>query len=150
MVTRSGRVCLCCEMVCFMFALKCICAWKYYVSGFRFIWRRFSWPRYTKMDVHVTLKLAEAELREISGEWRKIGCELGVGDLPIIGANYGKHSERCLSEVLGSWIRNERNPSWNKLCNALENTGLQSKAKKLREKYSSPSTPGTRWAYFAL
>ena len=97
------------------------------------------------MDVRITLKHAEAELREISGEWRKIGCELGMGgDLHIIGANHGSYSERCLSEVLSSWIRNERNPSWDMLCNALENAGLQSKAKKLREKYSSPSTPGTQ------
>ena len=99
------------------------------------------------MDGRITLKRAEAELRDISGEWRKIGIELGVGDLPIIGAHHGSYSERCLSEVLCSWIRNERNPSWNKLCNALENAGLQSKAKKLREKYSSPTTPGTQGEY---
>ena len=90
------------------------------------------------MDVRITLKHAEAELRDISGEWRKIGCELGVGVLHI-----HHDSERCLSEVLSSWIRNERIPSWDKLCNALENAGLQSKAKKLREKYSSPRTPST-------
>ena len=96
---------------------------------------------FSEMDVRITLKHAEAELRDISGEWRKISCELGVGDTHIIGANHGSYSERCLSEVLSSWIRNERNPSWNKLCNALENAGLRIKAKKLREKYSSPSTP---------
>ena len=97
------------------------------------------------MDIRITLKHAEAELREISGEWRKIGCELGVGDLHIIGANHGRDSEKCLSEVLSSWISNERDPSWDKLCNALENAGLQSKAKKLREKYSTPSTLGELW-----
>ena len=97
------------------------------------------------MNVRITLKHAEAELREISGEWRKIGCELGVGDLHIIGAHHGRDSERCLSEVLSRWIRNERDPSWDKLCNALENAGLQSKAKKLREKYSTLSTLGELW-----
>ena len=144
--------------LCFMLALKCvvcacICAWNIMCLAFASYVCAFSWPRYTIMDVLVTLKLAEAELLEISGEWRTIGCNLGVGDLHIIGANHGKYSERCLSEVLGSWIKNERNPSWSKLCNALENAGLRSKAKKVREKYSSPSTlstPGTRRAYFAL
>ena len=102
-----------------------------------------------RMELRITLNLAKAELLDISGEWRKIGCELGarVGDLHIIGANHGSCSEKCLSEVLSSWINNERNPSWNKLCNALENTGLQSKEKKLREKYCRPSKSGTRCVF---
>ena len=96
------------------------------------------------MDVRITLKLAEAELLENSDQRRAIGCELGVGDLHIVGANHGKYSDRCLSEVLSNWIRNERNPSWNKLCNSLENAGLRSKAKQIREKYCEPSTPDPR------
>lgn len=96
-----------------------------------------------EMDVPVTLKRASAELREISDEWRKVGCHLGVGGLHIIGANYDKDNERCLSDVLNDWIRNG-SPSWIKLCNALDNAGLFSKANQIREKYCRPSTPDRR------
>ena len=92
--------------------------------------------RYTEMDVGLTFDRAEAELRETSGEWRKIGSELSlrVHDLLVIGANCGD-KKICLSEMLSSWFENERNPSWNKLCNALHRAGLYSKAEQLRKKY---------------
>ena len=88
-----------------------------------------------------TLKLAFAELRDVSEHWQTIGCHLGVGDLHIIHENYPRDDD-CLDKMLRDWLRNGKDPSWKKLCNALETAGLKAEAKHIREKYCIQCTPG--------
>ena len=90
-----------------------------------------------EVEMEVTLKLACAELRDVSKHWNAIGCHLDVGGLHIIGANHPGDDERCLDKVLNSWLSNGQDPSWGKLCSALEQAGLYSKAKQIRGKYSA-------------
>ena len=91
-------------------------------------------------EMEVTPKLAFAELRGVSKHWQTIGCHLDVGDLHIIRANHPRDDECCLDKMLREWHRNGRNPSWKKLCSTLEEAGLRTEAKRIREKYCTQGT----------
>ena len=92
-------------------------------------------------EMEITQKLAFVELRDVSRKWQSIACHLGVGDLRIIRANYSR-DEDCLDKVLREWLRNGKDPSWKKLCDALAEAGLKAEAQHIREKYCRP-TQGT-------
>ena len=91
--------------------------------------------------MEITPKLAFAELRDVSRKWQSIGCHLDVGNLRIIRANYPR-DEDCLDKMLREWLRNGKDPSWKRLCDALEAGGLKAEAEHIREKYCTQGTSG--------
>ena len=77
------------------------------------------------------------ELRAVN--WHELGIQLQVPlfILEKIDEDY-RLSERKLSEVLGYWLRNDRSPSWDKICEALQRIGGFGRlVRELRMKYCS-------------
>ena len=77
------------------------------------------------------------ELRAVN--WHELGVQLQVplSKLEKIDEDY-RLSERKLSEVLGYWLRNDRSPSWDKICEALQRIGGFGRlVRELRMKYCS-------------
>lgn len=88
--------------------------------------------------MEANLSLALEELRSVCSMWRTIGCHLEVRSLKAITANHKGDDEKCLEEMLRDWLKNGKDPSWERLCSALEAPGLFTVAKHIREKYVVP------------
>lgn len=72
-------------------------------------------------------------------EWYQLGVQLGLAEhiLKTIELNHPKDAQCCKTEVLGWWLRNTREISWEKLVVALEAMGgYNNLAQKLRMKQS--------------
>lgn len=80
------------------------------------------------------------ELKAVN--WHQLGVQLQVpfDRLDKIEEDY-RSSERRLSEVLRYWQQNEYNPTWDKICDALERIGgFRRLVRELRMKYCSLRT----------
>lgn len=80
------------------------------------------------------------ELKPVN--WHKLGIQLEVplDRLDKIDEDY-QSSERKLSEVLRYWLLNNRSPSWDNICEALQRIGGFGRlVRELRMKYCSLKT----------
>ena len=80
------------------------------------------------------------ELNEVN--WHKLGLQLKIPSdkLDKIDEDH-RLCDRKLSEVLLYWLRNEHNPSWDKICDVLQRMGgFRKLAHELRIKYCSLKT----------
>lgn len=82
------------------------------------------------------------ELKDVN--WHKLSIQLEVpfDRLDKIDEDYqSSGSERKLSEVLRYWLLNDRSPSWDKICEALQRIGGFGRlVQELRMKYCSLKT----------
>lgn len=83
-------------------------------------------------------------------DWVELGIQLDVEMQQIkeIEDQY-RYSPRCKIELLGYWLTNEHEPSWDKLVTALKNMDKRSIARKittrfLQPRHSPPRTAGCR------
>ena len=80
------------------------------------------------------------ELKPVN--WHELGIQLEVplDRLDKIDEDH-QSSERKLSEVLRYWLLNDRSPSWDKICEALQRIGGFGRlVRELRMKYCSLKT----------
>lgn len=83
------------------------------------------------------LKDLVVELKSV--DWHQLGTQLGVAHerLDKIDDDY-RLSETKLNHMLYSWLENEQNPSWQKICEALRRIGNHARlARKLTIQYCS-------------
>ena len=61
------------------------------------------------------------DLVGISHKWHDLGLrlELKKGTLEVIESNHPKNAQRCLSEMLSTWLKVEPRATWHTLCAAL-------------------------------
>ena len=88
--------------------------------------------------MEVKVELALEELKHLCSQWILLGYYLQVANVHIIAASHPGDDKRCLEEVLREWLKKGKDPSWKKLCCALEAGGYLAEAKCIREKYSTP------------
>ena len=71
-----------------------------------------------------SLKQILKDTKEVRS-WYPLGIQLGIGtsDLKRIEIYYAGHPERCKIEVIDFWLRNDPEPTWNKLAHAVEDMG---------------------------
>ena len=63
------------------------------------------------------------------GDWELLGLQLVKhADLTTIKANRPNEASLCMMDMVSQWLRNELEPSWNKLAEAVENVGKYGKA----------------------
>ena len=71
--------------------------------------------------------LHEAEFAD--GDWELLGLQLVKhADLTTIKANRHGEASHCMMDMVSQWLRNELEPSWNKLAEAVENVGKYGRA----------------------
>ena len=93
--------------------------------------------RLRSRDSRIDISDLVIELRAVN--WHELGVQLQIPlyKLEKIDEDY-RLSERKLSEVLGYWLRNDRSPSWDKICEALQRIGGFGRlVRELRMKYCS-------------
>ena len=90
-------------------------------------------PVGSKLD----LRRLTADLRDLT-EWFRLGIRLGIkhSDLKKIESNYEGDVERCKTEMLDFWKKNDAKPSLKKLTKALEEMDYRNLANELRQKYN--------------
>lgn len=79
-------------------------------------------------------------------EWFHLGIRLGIkrDDLRKIELNYkGDGVERCKTEMLDFWRKNDANASLKKLTKALEEMDHRNLSKELQKKYNVSRTGNT-------
>ena len=101
-----------------------------------------------------SLPLILNTIKEITNYYH-LGIQLGIEphELERIEINHGKDLERCKSEVMVFWIRNDPEPTWSKLAIAVEQLGRHANvARKLQEHEVVGDAGGSRWynRYIAL
>ena len=71
--------------------------------------------------------------KETAARWRDLGVELTVSDAKLdnITEDFPRDVERCCSEMLSYWLRNDPQASWNKLIEALKHIGKKVLAKNI-------------------
>ena len=81
-----------------------------------------------KLDVkNIVNVLHEAEFAD--GDWELLGLQLiKHADLTTIKANRHGEASLCMMDMVSQWLRNELEPSWNKLAEAVEKVGKYGKA----------------------
>ena len=84
------------------------------------------------------LELMLEELKHLCSQWILLGYYLQVANVHTIAASHPGDDKRCLEEVLREWLKKGKDPSWKKLCSALEAGGLSAEAEHIREKYYVP------------
>ena len=77
------------------------------------------------------------ELRDVV-DWFKLGVSLGIkhSNLKKIEADYRGNVERCKTEMLAFWMKNNGNASVEKLTQALEDIEHRNLARHLRDEYN--------------
>ena len=71
--------------------------------------------------------LHEAQFAD--GDWELLGLQLiKHADLTTIKANRHGEVSLCTMDMVSQWLRNELEPSWNKLAEAVEKVGKYGKA----------------------
>ena len=89
----------------------------------------------------VKLNEAYEELVGISHKWHDLGLQLELrkGTLEVIESNHPKNAQRCLSEMLSTWLKVEPRATWHTLCAALcsRTVGEEKLAGNLVAKYIS-------------
>ena len=90
-------------------------------------------------DQKPKLKDLLEELVKISHKWYELGVrlELEEGTLKTIKSNHPENAQRCLSEVLSTWLKAEPRATWHTLCAALRSETVDEKelASSLVAKY---------------
>lgn len=105
------------------------------------------WPGRSHVRGHHQSSGPQAQMSDLMVElkavdWHQLGVQLQVpfDKLDKIDEDY-RRSERKLSEVLGYWLLNEHNPTWDKICDALKRIGgCRRLVRELRMKYCSLRT----------
>ena len=71
--------------------------------------------------------------KETAACWRDLGVELTISDAKLnnIAEDFPRDVERCCSEMLSCWLRNDPQASWNKLIEALKHIGKKVLAKNI-------------------
>lgn len=78
------------------------------------------------MSTYLTLKDVENELKEVAAaDWFSLGLQLDIrpAKLRDIEKNHPGEVQRCKTDVLDLWLRNAPDVSWEKMADALEQTG---------------------------
>ena len=85
-----------------------------------------------------SIKLLHKYVRDrVAPQWRDLGIQLmeqeSVDMLAIIEANHPNDVQRCCTEMLEYWLRNDDDASWNKLISAFEQIGQKAVAAKIKK-----------------
>ena len=85
-------------------------------------------PSAKELDVkNIVNVLHDADFAD--GDWELLGLQLVKhADLTTIKANRHGEASLCMMDMVSQWLRNELEPSWNKLAEAVENVGKYGKA----------------------
>ena len=88
-----------------------------------------------------TLKALTNELKSVS-DWHSLGVNLDLKrhQLSEIGRNYHGDDKRCKTEVLGCWLDNTTNPTWEAVAEALCLMDTHAVAHSIRRKYITSTT----------
>lgn len=88
-----------------------------------------------------TLQSLVSELASVE-DWHLLGVNLGLQghQLRVIERTYRGETNRCKSEVLDFWLRNNENPTWEAIIEALDKMQQQKVHHEIRKKYCSSST----------
>ena len=72
----------------------------------------------------VTLKKILRDIKQVTS-WYSLGIQLEIDTsyLDQIEKNYSSDTERCRIEVIKFWLRNDQEPTRNKLAQAVEDMG---------------------------
>ena len=70
-------------------------------------------------------------------DWESVGLELGISytKLQEIQANRMNNGALCKISMADTWLRSDMNASWEKLADALDETGNSRLANTIRNKY---------------
>ena len=90
-------------------------------------------------EKQVKLKNVYEDLIDISHKWYDLGLQLELeeGTLENIKSDNPESAQHCLREMLSTWLKNERRPTWQTLCAALRSrtVGAEKLASDLEAKY---------------
>ena len=70
-------------------------------------------------------------------DWETVGLELGISATKLheIRANRMNNGPLCKISMADTWLRSSVDASWEKLAEALDNTGNSAQAEAIRNKY---------------
>ena len=78
----------------------------------------------------------------MADKWMTLGICLGIpkGMLDTIAENCHHNAQKCLLEMLSTWLKQQVDPppSWVNIVNAVESLGDKQLGKELRKKYGIP------------
>ena len=68
-------------------------------------------------------------------EWHELGIHLNVphSALCTFEVNYPRDAERCKSEMVNAWLRQDKDASWGKLAQALSAVGYRVLSEELSQ-----------------
>ena len=81
----------------------------------------------------------DALYHKVADKWEMIGVQLDIpmGNLAGIAEKYRYNPQRCLVEMLATWLERVYPPAtWAAIIEAVESLGEEQLGKELREKYS--------------
>ena len=83
-----------------------------------------------------SLELNAVEVVAGVSDWEELGHQLGTSPVKIyqLGEN-GGDTEHCREEVVLEWLKEDKTASWEKLCRALEQMGMEAEVQIIKEQY---------------
>lgn len=92
-------------------------------------------------SVNISLEVLQAELKDISAKWYKLGSQLKIDfvQLEHIRKMNSNNPEKCLYSVLEEFMVGKTSAPWKKLCKALKSDiiGESSLSEHLKRKYGA-------------
>ena len=99
------------------------------------------------MDLDLLFRELKLNLKDVV-EWDVLGVYLGLEESEIdrIERDHQSTARRRIA-MLGTWLKKEENPSWEKIIDALQNMSLRRLAIHLKEKYLDQQRPDSEPAH---